>query len=201
MVKNLAWVAAIDEEIRALQQMTLGLWFLALPTPTLWALNECFALNICLMDPSSVSRLVLLPKVILMFLVSATLTLLVRLSKLPLSGLCFLLRSQINDHLSNLMSECFLNDILIEHVPMEQPPRYIDPRFSTHVCLLKKPSMAKQAPHAWFQRFSSFLLTVGFSYSGADTSLFVFHQQSNFIYLFLYNIFFTTHLIKVFLFS
>ena len=43
-----------------------------------------------------------------------------------------------------------------------------------------------QAPHAWFQRFSSFLLTLGFSCSRADTSLFVFHQQSDIIYLLLY---------------
>ena len=34
VVKNLAWVMAMDEEIRAWNKMTLGLWFLALPTPT-----------------------------------------------------------------------------------------------------------------------------------------------------------------------
>ena len=44
----------------------------------------------------------------------------------------------------------------------------------------------KQAPHAWFQRFSSFILTLGFSCSRVDTSLFVFHQQPNIIYLLLY---------------
>ena len=32
--KNPAWVATMDEEIRALNKMILGLWFLALPTPT-----------------------------------------------------------------------------------------------------------------------------------------------------------------------
>ena len=70
---------------------------------------------------------------------------------------------------------------------MEQPPGYIDPHFPDHVCLLKKALYGlKQAPRAWFQRFSSFLLTLGFSCNRADTSLFVFHQQSNLIYLFLY---------------
>ncbi|KAL6338590.1 hypothetical protein AAG906_021305 [Vitis piasezkii] len=44
----------------------------------------------------------------------------------------------------------------------------------------------KQAPCAWFQRFNSFLPTLGFSCSRADTSLFVFHQQSDIIYLLLY---------------
>ena len=140
------------------------------------------------MDPSNVSRLVLLPKVILRFLVLTTLTLSVRLSKLPLSVLCFLLQSQINGLFRQLdVKNDFLNGTLIERVHMEQPPGYIDHRFPAHVCLLKKALYGlKQAPHAWFQRFSSFLLTLGFSCSRADTFLFVFHQQSNLIYLLLY---------------
>ena len=85
------------------------------------------------------------------------------------------------------VKNAFLNGTLTEHVYMEQPPGYIDPRFPTHVCLLKKALYGlKQAPRAWFQRFSSFLLTLGFSCSRADTSLFVFHQQSSLIYLLLY---------------
>ena len=85
------------------------------------------------------------------------------------------------------VKNAFLNGTLTEHVYMEQLPGYIDPRFPTHVCLLKKALYGlKQAPRAWFQRFSSFLLTLGFSCSRADTSLFVFHQQSSLIYLLLY---------------
>ena len=85
------------------------------------------------------------------------------------------------------VKSAFLNETLTERVHMEQPPGYIDTRFSTHVCLLKKALYGlKQVPHAWFQRFSSFLLTLGFSCSRADTSLLVFHQQSNHIYLLLY---------------
>ena len=81
----------------------------------------------------------------------------------------------------------FLNGTLIEHVHMEQPSGYIDPRFATHVCLVKKALYGlKQAPRAWFQCFSSFLLTFGFYCSRVVTSLFVFHQQSNLIYLLLY---------------
>ncbi|XP_068655307.1 secreted RxLR effector protein 161-like [Aristolochia californica] len=46
---------------------------------------------------------------------------------------------------------------------MEQPPGYIDPRFSDHVCKLQKDLYGfKQAPRAWFQRFSSFLTHLGF---------------------------------------
>ena len=73
------------------------------------------------------------------------------------------------------VKNAFLNGTLIERVHMERPPEYIDPRFPTHICLLKKALYGlKQAPRAWFQHFSSFLLTLGFSCSHADTSLFVF---------------------------
>ena len=70
---------------------------------------------------------------------------------------------------------------------MEQPLGYIDPRFPNHICLLKKALYGlKQAPRAWFQRFSSFFIHLGFYCSRADTSLFIFHRQSDIIYLLLY---------------
>ncbi|XP_068661887.1 uncharacterized mitochondrial protein AtMg00810-like [Aristolochia californica] len=70
---------------------------------------------------------------------------------------------------------------------MEQPPGYIDPRFPDHVCKLQKALYGlKQAPRAWFQRFSSFLIHLGFHCSHADPSLFVFHRHSNILYLLLY---------------
>ncbi|XP_042966148.1 uncharacterized mitochondrial protein AtMg00810-like [Carya illinoinensis] len=70
---------------------------------------------------------------------------------------------------------------------MEQPPGYIDPCFPDHVCQLKKALYGlKQAPRAWFQRLSSFLTHLGFSCSRADPSLFIFHKQSDIIYLLLY---------------
>uniref|UniRef100_A0A2N9HB18 Integrase catalytic domain-containing protein n=1 Tax=Fagus sylvatica TaxID=28930 RepID=A0A2N9HB18_FAGSY len=85
------------------------------------------------------------------------------------------------------VKNAFLNGHLTEHVYMEQPPGYIDPRFPNHVCQLKKALYGlKQAPRAWFQRFSSFLLQLGFYCSRADTSLFVFHKHSDIIYLLLY---------------
>ena len=85
------------------------------------------------------------------------------------------------------VKNAFLNGHLTEHVYMEQPPRYIDPRFPNHVCQLKKALYGlKQALSVWFQRFSSFLIQLGFYCSRANTSLFIFHRQSDIIYLFLY---------------
>ena len=57
------------------------------------------------------------------------------------------------------VKNAFLNGILHETVYMEQPLGYVDLRHPLHVCKLKKALyVLKQAPRAWFQRFSSFLL-------------------------------------------
>lgn len=70
---------------------------------------------------------------------------------------------------------------------MEQPPGFIDSRYPNHVCRLKKALYSlKQAPRAWFQRLSSFLLQLGFTCSRADTSLFVFRRDSCILYLLVY---------------
>ncbi|XP_071727199.1 secreted RxLR effector protein 161-like [Rutidosis leptorrhynchoides] len=70
---------------------------------------------------------------------------------------------------------------------MEQPPGFVSTRFPNHVCRLKKALYGlKQAPRAWFQRLSSFLVSLGFTCSRADTSLFVFKKDSNILYLLVY---------------
>lgn len=70
---------------------------------------------------------------------------------------------------------------------MEQPPGYIDPRYPYHVCRLNKALYGRhQAPRAWFQRLSSFLVSQGFKCSQADTSLFIFHRGSSLLYLLVY---------------
>ncbi|CAN6720177.1 unnamed protein product [Malus baccata var. baccata] len=61
---------------------------------------------------------------------------------------------------------------------MRQPPGFIDQQFPTHVCKLQHSIYGiKQAHRAWFQRFSDFLLELGFQESTCGYSLFVFRQQ------------------------
>jgi len=70
---------------------------------------------------------------------------------------------------------------------MHQPPAFVHPQYPKHVCHLKKAIYGlKQAPRAWFHRFSSFLLTHGFSSSQADPSMFSYHNDSHTLILLLF---------------
>jgi hypothetical protein len=70
---------------------------------------------------------------------------------------------------------------------MEQPPRYIDASYPHRVCHLKKAIYGlKQAPRAWFHCFNTFLLSIGFSCSKLDSSLFVYSLANGILYLLLY---------------
>lgn len=81
----------------------------------------------------------------------------------------------------------FLHRDLKETVFMEQPSGFKDPIFIDHVCLLKKAMYGlKQAPKAWFHKFSSYLLHLGFMCSKSDSSLFVWHSDRGTILLLLY---------------
>ena len=70
---------------------------------------------------------------------------------------------------------------------MHQPPGYVDHQFPHHVCRLHKSLYGlKQAPRAWFDRFHSQLLRLGFEASIEDSSLFVYHSHQLIIYLLVY---------------
>jgi hypothetical protein len=85
------------------------------------------------------------------------------------------------------VSNAFLHGVLKETVFMSQPLGFVDEDHPSHVCQLHKSLYGlKQAPRAWFERFTSHLLTLGFIASVADSSLFVLRQGSVTVYLLLY---------------
>ncbi|GKC45472.1 retrovirus-related pol polyprotein from transposon TNT 1-94 [Tanacetum coccineum] len=68
----------------------------------------------------------------------------------------------------------FLNGILSEEVYVCQPDGFVDPDNRNHVYRLKKAVYGlKQAPRAWYDLFSSFLLSQGFSKGTVDPTLFI----------------------------
>lgn len=70
---------------------------------------------------------------------------------------------------------------------MQQPQGFIDRRYPHYVCkLIKSLYGIKQAPRAWFECFTSYLLTLGFSASTAESYLFVLKKGSDIVYLLLY---------------
>ncbi|XP_026416688.1 uncharacterized protein LOC113312149 [Papaver somniferum] len=70
---------------------------------------------------------------------------------------------------------------------MEQPPGFVDPDHPTHVCELKKSLYGlKQAPRAWYDRFSGYLIKSGFKNSSCDSSMFIYHKNSERMILLVY---------------
>ncbi|GJR87517.1 retrovirus-related pol polyprotein from transposon TNT 1-94 [Tanacetum coccineum] len=67
----------------------------------------------------------------------------------------------------------FLNDELKEDVYVSQPEGFVDPDHPTHVYRLKKALYGlRQAPHAWYDTLSRFLLDNKFSKGAVDPTLF-----------------------------
>nr|GEU44895.1 hypothetical protein [Tanacetum cinerariifolium] len=68
----------------------------------------------------------------------------------------------------------FLNGILREEVYVSQVDGFVDPDNPNHVYRLKKALYGlKQAPRAWYDLFSSFLLSHGFCKGTVDPTLFI----------------------------
>ncbi|GJS77451.1 ribonuclease H-like domain-containing protein [Tanacetum coccineum] len=85
------------------------------------------------------------------------------------------------------VKNAFLHGYLTETVYVHQPPGFTDSAHSDYVCLLQKSLYSlKQAPRAWFQRFSSYAIRAGFYHSKTDSSLFIFHKGPDTAYLLLY---------------
>jgi hypothetical protein len=67
----------------------------------------------------------------------------------------------------------FLNGVIEEEVYIEQPQGFEVEDRKTHVCKLKKVLYRlKQASRAWYGRIDSFLTSLGFSKSKADSNLY-----------------------------
>lgn len=63
---------------------------------------------------------------------------------------------------------------------MHQPPGFVTPSASTHVCKLDKALYGlKQSPRAWYHCLYEFLLSHGFFNSHSDSSLFIRHTASS----------------------
>ena len=74
------------------------------------------------------------------------------------------------------VTNAFLYGILHEDIYRTQPQGFVDQSYPTHLCKLHKSLYGlKQAPRAWYERFSNFLLGLGFQTTYADPSLFIRH--------------------------
>jgi len=81
----------------------------------------------------------------------------------------------------------FLNEILQEKVYMEQPPSFSHPTLSSHVFQLHKSIYGlKQAPRVWYTKLSDNLISVGFQAPATDTSLFIYSNGHDLIYVLVY---------------
>lgn len=85
------------------------------------------------------------------------------------------------------VKNAFLHGTLSETVYCVQPSGFEDPAHPDLICRLNKSLYGlKQAPRAWFNRFATYLLSLGFVEAKSDTSLFVFRRGSDTAYLLLY---------------
>ena len=101
----------------------------------------------------------------------------------------FLAVASINNwHVQQLdVNNAFLHGDLEEEVYMTVPKGYSQPLPPNTVCRLKKSLYGlKQANRQWFTKFTTFILSIGFLQSHADSSLFTYHKGSDTLVLLLY---------------
>jgi len=85
------------------------------------------------------------------------------------------------------VKNAFLHGTLSETVYCSQPAGFVDSSRPDMVCRLNKSLYGlKQAPRAWYSRFATFLLTLGFTEAKSDTSLFIYRRGAETAYLLLY---------------
>jgi len=85
------------------------------------------------------------------------------------------------------VKNAFLHGTLSETVYCSQPTGFVDTALPSHVCKLNKSLYGlKQAPRAWYSRFATHLLALGFTEAKSDTSLFIYRRGTDTVYLLLY---------------
>ena len=81
----------------------------------------------------------------------------------------------------------FLNGVIEEEVYIEQPQGFEVEDMKSHVCRLKKALYGlKQAPKAWYGRIDSFLTSLGFTKSKANSNLYFKIMDNELVILLLY---------------
>jgi hypothetical protein len=81
------------------------------------------------------------------------------------------------------VKNAFIHDTLSETVFCSQPTGFVDPAHLDLVCRLHKSLYGlKQAPRAWYNRFTTYLLSLGFVEAKADTPLFIFRRGADTVY-------------------
>jgi hypothetical protein len=85
------------------------------------------------------------------------------------------------------VNNAFLQGTLSETVYCAQPVGFEDSARPDFVCRLNRSLYGlKQAPRAWYSRFASFLLKLGFIEAKTDSSLFIYHSGADTVYFLLY---------------
>lgn len=85
------------------------------------------------------------------------------------------------------VNNAFLQGTLSDEVYVSQPPGFVDKDRPHHVCRLRKALYGlKQAPRAWYQELQTFLCSLGFRNSLADTSVFVYNNAGRVVYCLVY---------------
>ena len=81
----------------------------------------------------------------------------------------------------------FFNGFINEEVYVEQPPNFQSFDFPNHVFKLKKTLYElKQAPRAWYERLSKFLLKKCFKFWKIDTTLFLKTKENDMLLVQIY---------------
>ena len=81
----------------------------------------------------------------------------------------------------------FLNGYIKEEVYVEKPLEFVDPKYPNHVFKLKKAFYGlRQAPRAWYDRLSQFLLNNGFTRGKVDNTLFTLHKNDELLLVQIY---------------